>query len=249
MKVHSISREALNILMHWNPQWKPKYAMVDNDRREIPAIENSFRDIIAYICDFHREQTWVRWLHKGENGVSSEESKVVLGLIRAIAISLTEKEMNDNISKLKTNEIFLRNKKLRLWMKNEWLSMKERWVRFYRHRTYDAIINTNNGLERQNKTLKYEFLNLEKDKSLLGVLSTIKNEFLPSSIEKYTRKNAKITSLYSEYNTNIPKWLHERSHAFIRHVMSRNFAAHEYVLNHIHIEDENVDIFAVKNSI
>ena len=77
-------------------------------------------------------------------------------------------------------------------------------------------------------------------------ISTIKNEFLPQSIEKYTRKNAKITSLYSEYNTNIPKQLHERPHAFIRHVTSRNFAAHEYVLNHIHIEDENVGIFAVK---
>ena len=139
-------QEALNILMQWNPQWKPKYVMVDNDQSEITDIKNSFRDIITYICDFHREQAWVRWLHKGQSGVSSEESKAVLGLIRAIAISLTEKEMNDNISKLKTNEIFLRNKKLQLWMKNEWLSMKERWVRFYRHRTYDAIINTNNGL-------------------------------------------------------------------------------------------------------
>ena len=36
------TKEALEVLKSWNPDWKPKVFMVDNDAKEIAAVEESF---------------------------------------------------------------------------------------------------------------------------------------------------------------------------------------------------------------
>lgn len=39
-------KEALNILKHWNPEWKPKYFMTDYCDEEITALEDVFPGMI-----------------------------------------------------------------------------------------------------------------------------------------------------------------------------------------------------------
>ena len=46
------------------------------------------------------------------------------------------------------------------------------------------MVNTNNGVERQNKDFKNEFLNDFKDKSLSGMVTVLVDQFLP---DKYRR--------------------------------------------------------------
>ena len=46
----------------WNPQWKPQYFMTDYSEAEISALESSFPETVVYLCDFHREQAWERWV-------------------------------------------------------------------------------------------------------------------------------------------------------------------------------------------
>ena len=77
--------EALNIIKSWNPTWKPKYFMVDYSMAEINAIESEFPDVAVYICDFHREQAWQRWVKAGKNGLTVGEQKMFLELMQAIA--------------------------------------------------------------------------------------------------------------------------------------------------------------------
>ena len=50
-----------------------------------------------YICDFHREQAWERWLSKSSNGLLNEKQKV-LAKLRAIAKARTEEEYRHRLS-------------------------------------------------------------------------------------------------------------------------------------------------------
>ena len=121
----------------------------------------------------------------------------------------------------------------------------KKWVRLYRHQSVDIIINTSNGVERQNKTLKHEYLTLHKDKSLSGVVSVIKNNYLPDLLKKYTLENAKMSSEMKNYNSNIDRFLHDRPTKMIQHVMDRKDRALQY--NREEINQLGLGQFMVKS--
>lgn len=54
--------EALTILKSWNHSWSPPYFMVDYSDAELGAIEQVFPLCKVFLCDFHREQAWERWV-------------------------------------------------------------------------------------------------------------------------------------------------------------------------------------------
>ena len=54
--------EALTVLKSWNPSWNPPYFMVDYSDAELGAIEQVFPHCKVFLCDFHREQAWERWV-------------------------------------------------------------------------------------------------------------------------------------------------------------------------------------------
>ena len=58
------------------------------------------------------------------------------------------------------------------------------WVWAYRKDRFLVSVNTNNGVERQNRTFKYSYLARRKNASLTGMLTILVEEFLP---EKYER--------------------------------------------------------------
>ena len=62
---HLIS-EALQIIAQWNENWKPPFFMVDYSKAELYAISAAFPNSEVYLCDFHREQAWQRWIRSGE---------------------------------------------------------------------------------------------------------------------------------------------------------------------------------------
>ena len=58
---------ALTVLKSWSPEVIPKYGMVDFDEKEISSLEKVFPKIKVFLCDFHREQAWNRWLACRDN--------------------------------------------------------------------------------------------------------------------------------------------------------------------------------------
>ncbi|XP_028409957.1 uncharacterized protein LOC114532613 [Dendronephthya gigantea] len=52
------TKEALELIKEWNPDWKPKVFMADNDSEETAAILSCFPDCKVLLSDFHREQAW-----------------------------------------------------------------------------------------------------------------------------------------------------------------------------------------------
>lgn len=59
-----------------------------------------FLDSFVYLCDFHREQAWDRWLNASHNGVQLYKSQI-LSLLRNIATASTEMEFEEAKDNLK----------------------------------------------------------------------------------------------------------------------------------------------------
>ena len=58
------------------------------------------------------------------------------------------------------------------------------WARAYRTGLMEIIVNTNNGVGKQNKDLKHEYLKQYKDNSLSGMITVLIEQFL---LDKFRR--------------------------------------------------------------
>ncbi|CAG2230991.1 unnamed protein product [Mytilus edulis] len=104
-------------------------------------IPRSYKSFV-YLCDFHREQSWDHWLSSSHNGVAQYKSSI-LEMFKNIALSMTEEEYVTATDVL------------------------QRWVKAYRQEVFNVLVNTNIGVERQKKALKYVYLDMKKTKSLM----------------------------------------------------------------------------------
>lgn len=127
--------EALKVLSDWNPQWKPAFFMTDYCEAEISAIESVFPECKVYLCDFHREQSWERWIKDGKHGLAKEDQPVLLGLLRCCAFAEPsaepdfEKNYKREVDNLKRTKIWKENEQLRNWLETKWFSIPQ--VCFY----------------------------------------------------------------------------------------------------------------------
>ena len=97
--------QALDIVKGWNPEICPKYAMIDFDTSEIISLTSLFDGIKVFLCDFHREQAWKRWIVKRENGVFSIGEEI-LARLRRIAKSNNVQECTKAVADLRAWESF-----------------------------------------------------------------------------------------------------------------------------------------------
>ncbi len=77
--------EALGIIKKWNPSWNPSFFMTDYSEAELLAIEQLSPTVKAFLCDFHREQAWERWVRDQKHGLTKEQGEELLRLLRACA--------------------------------------------------------------------------------------------------------------------------------------------------------------------
>ena len=68
--------------------------------------------------------------------------------------------------------------------KTKIFSIFKRWVKAYRTNRLLVNSNTNNGVERQNNTLKHSYLQQHKTNSLTGMLTVVVEDFLPDKYER-----------------------------------------------------------------
>lgn len=128
--------EALEILKAWNPTWNPPYFMSDYSEAELAALEIAFPGVRVYLCDFHREQSWTRWVKDHKHGLSHSEAESLLTLLRACAwappgdgdvASIYKLAVND----LKESEVWKSHIGVRQWLSTMWLNIPEVCVIVY----------------------------------------------------------------------------------------------------------------------
>ena len=138
----------------WNPEVLPKYAFVDFDERKIVSLESIYPNIEVYLCHFHREQTWNRWVNKAENGVANIADQVKVYL-RSIAHLIIHGDAQLTVKNLMNADFY--HRKFKNWFTRTWLPHIKRWCLAYRP---DDLIfcKANNGTGRLNEDLKYDEL-------------------------------------------------------------------------------------------
>lgn len=101
-------------------------------------------------------------------------------------------------------------------------------------------LTTNNGIESQNKLLKYSFLKNHTTKSLSNIPEVIIEDYIPSALNAFEVANTKISGSYKRYNHEIPEFLHNRPVGFIKHTYNRfKIAENIYSPEWIKVEEEN----------
>ncbi|XP_046856788.1 uncharacterized protein LOC124450228 [Xenia sp. Carnegie-2017] len=172
---------------------------------------------------------------------------MILAKLRLIARARTEADYEENVKNFKSSEEWKTNPKLRNWIGNTWLSQYKKWVWTFRKDRLLTVINTNNGVERQNKAFKHEYLDGYKSSTLSVMLTVLIEDFLPDLYFKYVELNTKLQSNYRQYNYDVPSYLHERPHSMIRHCMERLASSEDTLASHIMVFDEMHGIFKVRS--
>jgi len=103
--------EALYMIKSWNDKWVPQYFVTDYCEAEYNSIAKVFNNCPTYICDFHREQAWLRWTNKQGNLHVKDDRGQILNLWRNIAQSNDDIQFKEAVEKMKSTEAWLRNPK------------------------------------------------------------------------------------------------------------------------------------------
>ena len=121
----------VQILKEWNTFWSPKFWMTDYSEPEMLAIQDVFPTCKIYLCDFHREQCWRRWIKDRGHGLSSSDGDLLLSLLQKLvfASASVDGRLNSEYieaeNPLKHSEVWKLNKKVRDWLEGLWLCIPE----------------------------------------------------------------------------------------------------------------------------
>nr|XP_047133456.1 uncharacterized protein LOC124811602 isoform X2 [Hydra vulgaris] len=230
--------EALNVIKSWNALFQPSFCMTDYCNEEIESLETVFPGCRVIICDFHREQAWDRWLSKLTNGCSDYKGNII-SMLRRIARAQNQDEEDAAIEKLQSSNFWFDDKfhKFKKYITNYWLCNKEKWIWAYRQDRLLVNLNTNNGLERQNESFKYSYLQRHKNSSLTGMLTLLIEEFFADKFEHYSESNYKMSCEYKRYSASVPEYLLNRPCHFVKHCLKKQDLANSVDINGVKIKD------------
>ena len=109
-------------------------------------------------------------------------------------------------------------------------------------------METNNGIEAQNKILKYKYLPC-KSFSLSNVATVIIDEFLPEQHCKYLFLNFQMDSTYRAYSNHVPSYLQGRPKKVILHCLGREEKARKQFSEKDILEsDEQDGVFLIQGN-
>lgn len=129
--------EALDMLRKWNPSWCPQYWMTDYSEAEQLALQKVFPSCTVYLCDFHREQAWGRWIRSRQSGLSTAEQEELLSDLRSLAWaspgSTDDKQEKDHFYRiregiLRKSRAYHDHDNVQEWLDGKWLSCPEVWL-------------------------------------------------------------------------------------------------------------------------
>ncbi|KAH8040578.1 hypothetical protein HPB51_011406 [Rhipicephalus microplus] len=90
---------------------------------------------------------------------------------------------------------------------------------------FGVVLTTNNGIEAQNHVLKAQYVKSSSGKqSLISLI----HGYLPDKEAKFHEAARRQSSAYRQYSENVPAYLHNRPHGFVKHMLRLLVNAEEY---------------------
>ena len=106
--------------------------MSDYSEAELSAVEAVFPNTKTYLCDFHREQAWLRWCRDQKHGLIQTEADNLLTLLRACAWAPSTPDDQDPakcykeaVAQLKSSQVWQNHASVRQWLSSKWLPIPE----------------------------------------------------------------------------------------------------------------------------
>ena len=126
--------EALSVISSWNPDWKPQFFLTDYSEAEMAAVAKLFPSTQLYLCDFHREQAWERWVKERSHELTNNDAEILLDLLRNCANASPNRNTSEGpvdhyfqleLKHLKESNVWLRNEQVCHWLTSTWLCCSE----------------------------------------------------------------------------------------------------------------------------
>ncbi len=121
--------EALSMLKSWNQNWEPEYFMMDYSDAEMAAVRGLFPSTQVYLCEFHREQAWERWVKERRHGLNDIEASTLLDLLRDCASAPPNWNLPDqppdyyfrqSLKQLHSSGVWQGNQHVQQWLNTNW---------------------------------------------------------------------------------------------------------------------------------
>ena len=124
----------------------------------------------------------------------------------------------------------------------------QRWARCFRDDTYHHSINTNNGVEAQNKALKYKYLPRRRTTTFSGIITLLNEDYFPDCYRKYVFLNFKQSDQYRSYNDIVPAYLQGRPRQVIIHCLDRKVNSAKFDISDVLEADTTQGRFTMSGS-
>ena len=107
--------------------------MTDYSEAELLALNQVFPKCKTYLCDFHREQCWQRWISDRKHGLSAADGDLILSLLRKMVLAESGKPKglpvghfyHEAEEQLRKSSVWLQNKKVQSWLESKWLAIPQ----------------------------------------------------------------------------------------------------------------------------
>ena len=107
--------------------------MSDYSDAEVGVVELAFPDCKVYLCDFHCEQAWERWVQDRKHGLSASEGDILLSLLRACAWAPPSRNVDAQIdhyyreadNHLKQSPVWREHQAVQAWLNTKWLPLPQ----------------------------------------------------------------------------------------------------------------------------
>jgi len=80
-----------------------------------------FTGTVVRLCDFHKEQAWLRWINNSRNGVDSADKEQLLAMLQSISHADSAASYAAAVELLKRSSAWKSNKGLQNWFTRRWL--------------------------------------------------------------------------------------------------------------------------------
>lgn len=90
-----------------------------------------------------------------------------------------EEEYLEKLEEMKKSQVWNKNKKVRLYFTNTWLSVADKWLPCLLDRNYMNNTTTNSGIEVQNRIVKKSFRAQSSYKTLTKLITVLEYNVFP----------------------------------------------------------------------
>lgn len=182
-------KKALQLLLGVLPQGAfygkkgPQVVMIDDSATEREAISQIWPRAYVLLCSFHFLQRRWTWLYDSKNKIEHEHRTILIGKIKELLYSKSEKELIETYSKFCKDNLVLKYPNFKRHMESQW-SRRCEWAICFRNNIMTRGNNTNNIAEAGIRIIKELIFGRIKAYNLIQMF-----QFVTDSLETYiTRK-------------------------------------------------------------